>query len=1404
MAIQVDDDGNVVRYDTQEDIVRVINSRIGSRYRLGLRAMEANSQIAKDLGALGDGEAVQKILDGTYVFPPDTDPGLVAILEEAAHIRSEMDQLTTAESDATVEEFISHWRSAREKTSSSDSGRHFGHYIAASDDVELSTLHVESLNIASRRGIPLARWRHSLTILLEKVLGNILVDKLRAICLLEADFNWWLKLIYARRMMSDIRNSNLIPAEQFATTGKTAIDGVMAKQMGFFDRANTLHVTSAVDSVDAFQCYDAVHHAVCSVGLQAHRVPLEYILTYLGTMAEMQFHLRTGFGRDEEGFKGTVGHYFGGLGQGSGGAPSAWQVVSGLMLGAYKRAGYGVEMQMSWSAFCFVVAAVLFVDDCDLLHMCVDPNMSDIEFLARKQRAMYFWAKLLMASGGSLRDIKCSCYILMYKFVNGEARLKKMREMQDFEFVIPVFGDVDQPIEQIEVDTALKTLGVFTAPLSAPKPKSHPDRRSEQLAYMVGKGEKWHVKVSSSKLTTRDIWFSFFQSTKPSMSYGIVPVMDPPEVVEEAFQDLYFKCLPTFGVNRNITKGWRMLPCRFQGLGLPNMALEKLSESLMWLQRHWDVQEGMGLIVREAYERLQVETGLSGNVFLRSFATYGCLATHTWYKVFWEYLDRYNVRLEFGDGYDIPAVRERDQVFMEVALPQTPHSEWPVLNRVRHHKGIFWLSQLTHADGITIKQSCLDRTRNLESTMVFPRQEPTPSNFETWRRVLYTVSSAALRLPVPLGWFRRLPYDKLLWKVSRDRGALVCIELATNSRTLYLPSTNIATRHGRRYVRSARPPPPDSVFPFIVSIMTYPDKSVAVHSVALDPIVSEEDRPTTLLATIRSFPNQSLWRNIDLDGDGEWIVDGLARGSLAIVHDGSFMEHLDQACCSAGGIIFCRTTRRMATYSAAERTDSDTASNYRGELLGGLLAALILKAASALLSGNAHPTVLACDNMGVVIHGNERHRSLKEAQAQADIIRCFRGILASLPFAITYEHVYGHQDDNVPWDSLTLLQQLNTIADQIAKEALWKAFASGHYISSNFPFESFRVIIGGKKVTSSIRSALYKDWGESAARTLFEQRNIVSSSNFDLVCWDAVSAAMDIYPRMFRVWITKMVSHFCGSNRQRTRFLEIDDDSCPCCGMPDESARHVTRCRNDGRSEMFAESASLFTNWLHETHMDADLVYCFSEYLAGRGEASMVEISSSYPRYARVAADIDALGWDSFLEGRIPQSLVNLQQLFLRQCGSYWKIRTWSSHCVQYLLNITHRQWLYRNARIYIKKLDGMTAEEHHTIIDLVQDMMLVDPADLLPCHRTLLQVDFERLGEGSAVDRKLWLTKMHSAIAAAAAPSQCVGPDDDDTASSSAQSAYTRLAFSSYEEYRRHSGIMATKRSNQAKRVRL
>ncbi len=63
----------------------------------------------------------------------------------------------------------------------------------------LLAMHAAYLSACSRKGVPLACWGIGLTVLLEKVVGNNFVHKLRAICLLEADdFNWINKIIFAK------------------------------------------------------------------------------------------------------------------------------------------------------------------------------------------------------------------------------------------------------------------------------------------------------------------------------------------------------------------------------------------------------------------------------------------------------------------------------------------------------------------------------------------------------------------------------------------------------------------------------------------------------------------------------------------------------------------------------------------------------------------------------------------------------------------------------------------------------------------------------------------------------------------------------------------------------------------------------------------------------------------------------------------------------------------------------------------------------------------------------------------------------------------------------------------------------------------------------------------------------
>jgi hypothetical protein len=65
-------------------------------------------------------------------------------------------------------------------------------------------MHAAKLALKASTGVPLACWGNSLMVLLEKVFRNIYIDKTWAICLLEANYNWLNKSVFAKQMMDKV------------------------------------------------------------------------------------------------------------------------------------------------------------------------------------------------------------------------------------------------------------------------------------------------------------------------------------------------------------------------------------------------------------------------------------------------------------------------------------------------------------------------------------------------------------------------------------------------------------------------------------------------------------------------------------------------------------------------------------------------------------------------------------------------------------------------------------------------------------------------------------------------------------------------------------------------------------------------------------------------------------------------------------------------------------------------------------------------------------------------------------------------------------------------------------------------------------------------------------------------
>ena len=153
------------------------------------------------LGYLAETEYDTSILDGKFTSDPKMDIYTNKFLTFIGKCR----KLTTFSADVLRQDFIDFWKGAKEKISSSISGRHFGHYNVASRSEKLSEIYSSFQHVASKLRVQLKIWAHGLTVVLEKIEGNILVDKLRAILLMEADFNQLNKLIFGHRMIKKQR-----------------------------------------------------------------------------------------------------------------------------------------------------------------------------------------------------------------------------------------------------------------------------------------------------------------------------------------------------------------------------------------------------------------------------------------------------------------------------------------------------------------------------------------------------------------------------------------------------------------------------------------------------------------------------------------------------------------------------------------------------------------------------------------------------------------------------------------------------------------------------------------------------------------------------------------------------------------------------------------------------------------------------------------------------------------------------------------------------------------------------------------------------------------------------------------------------------------------------------------------
>ncbi len=519
------------------------SDHLSERFCLANSALCYQGQLFDDLGFMSDTECLQRILEGTYDYPPNTDVWTKKILQEAQHTFAHTSGKEIATSISTVE-FQQYWRKVNERTSSSFSGITFSHYKAVASHTMLSAMHAAYLTLCARRGIPLARWGIRLTVLLEKIVGNNFVHKLQAICLLEADFNWINTIIFAHRMIGTALEQNLIPGKCFSKKGSNCINAVTTK-IFICDKSRIHHHDACIAGNDFGDCYDWAVHPIAALLLRSFGVPQPAINNLLETTETMRFFLRTGFGESKTSYGRSHEERLAGYGQGNAAAGPGFTAMSSLIVKAYLRNEYGARIYSSYYKQLLILAAVMYVDNTDLVHWSSVPSCTPTELIAAAQTATYAWGGLAIAIGAAMKPEKCYAYFLSYWYDRGRAKLRTVKALLDSitpitlpsgetapsHLRVPLPDSTSAPIPTLRNEHASLMLGIYFGPTSG---------GSTHIQEMAKKGYAWSDRIRSRPLPPDLAWKSFIHQLLPGMAWGIATVVLLPQILLKQFQRVYF------------------------------------------------------------------------------------------------------------------------------------------------------------------------------------------------------------------------------------------------------------------------------------------------------------------------------------------------------------------------------------------------------------------------------------------------------------------------------------------------------------------------------------------------------------------------------------------------------------------------------------------------------------------------------------------------------------------------------------------------------------------------------------------------------------------------------------------------------------------------------------------------
>ena len=458
-------------------------------------------------------------------------------------------------------------------------------------------------------------------------------------------------------------------------------------------------------------------------------------MAMLKTIQDMQFFLHTAFGDSKSAAGFRIEIKMQGLCQGNGAALAGWAVVSIVILHAHAQKGHGATFRCPISNTRSNLAAILYVDDSDVIYLQMEKDETVDETHLRLQDSVLSWGNLLIATGGLLKPAKCFYHLISFDWKSdGTWQYARNEDRDDLQVVVPQPDDSLVTIAHLGVHEGSKTLGSMTAPSGNYRPA---------LARVRKKAQAWIDSAKNAKMSQRNLWFLVDRQFWPKVNFGVGTIAAPFDDLAECLHKQYYQLLRLGRIRRSVPTAVRYLSKGFYGSGCPHLGVEGLVKSLGKILQHYGCQTVVGKKLQILTELLLLEVGMSAQPFLLDYEKAHFLATDCWLKFLWEKISQFQFRLSLSNIACCPPREGDDWLMMQFQMLGYTQTDLLRLNRVRLHQQALFVSDVMDAGGLALDRRYWTRRAPHErwSSLLFPLERPPLADFHFWKKALLQLRS---------------------------------------------------------------------------------------------------------------------------------------------------------------------------------------------------------------------------------------------------------------------------------------------------------------------------------------------------------------------------------------------------------------------------------------------------------------------------------------------------------------------------------------------------------------------------------------------------------------------------------------------------------------------------------------